>query len=223
MRYILLIALLFSLCHVSDAQNKSERFLGLKLQGGDVFRVRANSYGGSSPTFENEQNHTVAAEAGYGWFYQNNKSLYIGLTSSLGHSGYSGNKFWNNSFGFTIQKVNYKNLYQDKLYFSLAQDLYYSYAYSRAYQTGGSAPRRNPQTTAHMIDFSVKPGVFFRYSKSIAFVTQLRMLGVQLSMNEIAGATKATHFNYDIFSDYTFANIQVGLIWFPSAISKVNP
>lgn len=214
---------MFSLCYAGYGQIKPEHFLGLKLQGGNGFRVRADNYDGSSPRFENAQEHALTAEAGYGWFYKNNKSVYLGLTTSVGYSSYPGNKLWNNAFGLIIQKTNYRNLYQDKVYFSLAQDFDYTYGYSRAYQTGGSAPRRNPQTTTHMMSFAVKPGIFFRYSKSVAFTTQLRVLGLQLSMTDYAGVSKMTRFNYDIFSDYTFANIQAGLIWFPTARSKDNP
>ena len=197
--------------------NLSGRFIGFKLSGSNNFEIWANTFAGASPSFNNSETHSVNAELGYGWFYKNKRSLYIGALADIANSSSSSNKQWGNSFGISVQRASYKNLYQDKLWFSLTQELNYNYSTTRNYAYS-SRRLPNPYLVSNAVDFALKPGILYRYSPSLAFITQLNLIGVQLSMEDFSRGNNYVRFNYNLFSNYSVATLKVGVVWFPSAL-----
>ncbi|MES2690197.1 MAG: hypothetical protein V4658_07320 [Bacteroidota bacterium] len=218
---VLFSALIMALTGKAQEPKLSGRFLGLKLSGGNNFEIWANTFDGASPSFNNSESHTVSTELGYGWFYKNKRSLYIGALVGISNNSSSSSKQWGNSFGISVQRASYKNLYQDKLWFSLTQEFNYNYAATRNYAyTSRRLP--NPYVLTHSVDFALKPGILYRHSASFAFITQLNLIGAQLSMDDFSNGSNYVRFNYNIFSNYTVATLKVGVIWFPAAFQAKN-
>lgn len=200
----------------------SGHFIGFKLSGGNNFNLWANTLEGSSPSFNNSENHSVNAELGYGWFNKKKRSFYIGALTGISNNSSSGSKQWGNSFGVTVQRASYKNLYQDKLWFSLSQEFNYNYSYTRNYLYS-SRRIPNPYVVSHSVDFALKPGILYQYNHSFSFITQLNLIGMQLSMDNYPNSgTRYARFNYNIFSNYSIATLKLGVIWFPDAFQAKN-
>lgn len=235
MKPILLICVVSITCFVAHAQTDSTkflrgRFISFGLTGTNSFRIdaRENSQTGNT-NFSNSETHSLQTALGFGFFYGKNRALTLELNSSVNYLDYTSTKSWSNSFGGAVNKMNLKNIYQNKLFVLMNQQLAYGYGYSRNYNKNGapvSVP--NPNRVSHLLSYGLSIGALYKHNNNFMFRLTLPIVRVgavyrkDYTSNPLSYSTY-TDYSYNTSFLYSIANLQLSILYSPNFIqSKKN-
>lgn len=230
MKTTFLIALIILMCFVADAQNDSAkflrgRFISFGLTGSNSFRIdaRENSQTGNV-NFSNTEIHSLQTALGYGFFYRSNKALTLEVNSSLNYTDYTSTKSWSNSFGGAINKMSFKNVFQNKLFVLINQQLAYGYGYSRNYNKNGapvSVP--NPNRVSHSLSYGLSLGAMYRHNDNFMFRLTLPIVRLGAAYRKDYTSNPNSYstysdYNYNTSFLYSITNLQLSVLWSPNFI-----